>query len=79
MTEALQGIPDEWYPTPGNVTFKQGPNGGSWYYNGVTDVSKLSIDNLPTPSPKPIDYNVPDNPGGPRVVQPSPSPRPTQD
>jgi membrane carboxypeptidase/penicillin-binding protein len=69
MEKALEGIPDEWYQPPANVVFKQtGFPGGSWFLNNATDVSKLSIDNLPSPSPSPITYEVPGNPGGPRVV-----------
>jgi membrane peptidoglycan carboxypeptidase len=69
MEKALEGIPDEWYQPPANVVFRQtGFPGGSWFLNNATDVSKLSIDNLPSPSPSPIHYEVPPDPGGPRVI-----------
>jgi membrane peptidoglycan carboxypeptidase len=65
MTQALAGVPDNWYAPPGNVT--KGP-GGSWYLTSYTKVDHLPGDN-PKPSPTPVDYGVPGDPGsGPRPI-----------
>lgn len=64
MVQALTGVPDNWYTAPGDVTKGAG---NSWYLKTVTKVDHLPGDN-PRPSPTPVDYGVPGDPGGPRQV-----------
>jgi membrane peptidoglycan carboxypeptidase len=47
MTQALQGVPDNWYQPPPDV--QQGPD-GSWYLKGATKIDHLPNDS-PSPSP----------------------------
>ena len=64
MTQALAGVPDNWYTPPTNVVRQ----GNSWFLSTVTKVDHLPGDN-PKPSPTPVDYGVPGDPGsGPRPI-----------
>ncbi|HEV3103511.1 MAG TPA: transglycosylase domain-containing protein [Candidatus Dormibacteraeota bacterium] len=72
MDQALtwMGAPgNRWYSTPADVV--AGP-GNSWYLSDTRSISRLPGDNPPSPTPTPINYNVPPDPGGP-VLAPTPT------
>jgi membrane peptidoglycan carboxypeptidase len=74
MDQALtwMGAPgNRWYSTPADVV--AGP-GNSWYLSDTRSISRLPGDNPPSPTPTPINYNVPPDPGGPVLAVPSPTP-----
>jgi membrane peptidoglycan carboxypeptidase len=76
VSQALAGVPgNRWYtPPPGVVA---GAN-NSWFLTDATSIAKLPGDNPPSPTPAPINYTVPADPGtGPVMASPSPSPIPT--
>ncbi len=64
----------DWYGTPADVV---GGANNSWFLSDTRSISRLPGDNPPSPTPSPIDYNVPPNPGGPVLASPSPLPLPT--
>jgi membrane peptidoglycan carboxypeptidase len=74
MDQALtyMGAPgNRWYAAPADVV--AGP-GNSWYLSDTRSVSRLPGDNPPSPSPTPINYNVPPDPGtGPVLASPLPT------
>jgi membrane peptidoglycan carboxypeptidase len=73
MDQALtwMGAPgNRWYSTPADVV--AGP-GNSWYLSDTRSISRLPGDNPPSPTPTPINYNVPPDPGGPVLAQPTPT------
>jgi hypothetical protein len=64
----------KWYTAPPGVI--AGAN-NSWFLGDTPSVAKLPGDNPPSPSPTPVDYAVPPDPGGPVLAKPpSPSPSP---
>jgi membrane peptidoglycan carboxypeptidase len=74
MDQALtwMGAPgNRWYSTPADVV--AGP-GNSWYLSDTRSISRLPGDNPPSPTPTPINYNVPPDPGGPVLAGPTPTP-----
>jgi membrane peptidoglycan carboxypeptidase len=76
VSQALAGVPGNiWYtPPPGVVA---GPN-NSWFLGDTTNIPKLPGDNPPSPTPSPVNYNVPPDPGtGPILASPCPSPLPS--
>jgi len=77
MAEALgyMGAPgNRWYSPPADVV--AGAN-NSWFLSDTRSITRLPGDNPPSPTPSPIDYNVPPDPGGPVLASPSPLPLPT--
>ncbi|HWO46270.1 MAG TPA: hypothetical protein VNO87_11955, partial [Methylomirabilota bacterium] len=77
MAEALgyMGAPgNRWYSPPADVV---GGANNSWFLSDTRSITRLPGDNPPSPTPTPIDYNVPPDPGGPVLASPSPSPGPT--
>jgi membrane peptidoglycan carboxypeptidase len=76
ISAVLKGVPgNKWYTKPPNVV--PGPN-NSWYLTGTTSIAQLPGDNPPSPTPNPVIFNVPPDPGtGPVLASPSPSPIPT--
>jgi membrane peptidoglycan carboxypeptidase len=71
---ALKGIPgNTWYIPPPDVV--KGSN-NSWFLSDTTSVARLPGDNPPSPTPKPINYGVPPDPGTGPVIAPEPSPSP---
>jgi membrane peptidoglycan carboxypeptidase len=76
VSGALANTPGtNWYtPPPGVVA---GPN-NSWFLGDTTNIPKLPGDNPPSPTPSPVNYNVPPDPGtGPILASPCPSPLPS--
>ena len=76
MAQALAGKPgNTWYIPPPNVV--KGAN-NSWFLADTTSVARLPGDNPPSPTPKPVNYDLPPDPGtGPVLASPSPSPIPS--
>jgi membrane peptidoglycan carboxypeptidase len=75
VSQALAGVPgNRWYtPPPGVVRA-----GDSWFLADATNIPKLPGDNPPSPTPTPVNYTVPPDPGtGPVLASPSPSPIPS--
>jgi membrane peptidoglycan carboxypeptidase len=74
MDQALtwMGAPgNRWYTTPADVV--AGP-GNSWYLSDTRSIARLPGDNPPSPTPTPINYNVPPDPGtGPVLASPVPT------
>jgi membrane peptidoglycan carboxypeptidase len=61
-----------WYPQPADVV--AGAN-NSWFLSDTKSVPRLPGDNPPSPTPNPINYNVPQDPGtGPVLASPGPTP-----
>ena len=76
VSQAEAGVPGNlWYtPPPGVVA---GAN-NSWFLSDTTSIAKLPGDNPPSPTPAPVNYTVPGDPGGPVLASPPPpSPIPT--
>jgi membrane peptidoglycan carboxypeptidase len=80
IDQALAGVPgNRWYAKPADVV---GGPGNSWFLSDTRSISKLPGDSGPKPTPKPIPFYVPPDPGtGPVVANPpatpNPSPQPT--
>jgi membrane peptidoglycan carboxypeptidase len=75
VSRALAGVPgNHWYaPPPGVVA---GPD-NSWYLQDTRTISKLPGDNPPSPTPNPVNYVVPPDPGtGPVLASPTACPTP---
>jgi membrane peptidoglycan carboxypeptidase len=74
MSGALGPYPgNRWYTPPPDVV--AGAN-NSWFLSDATSIAKLPGDSPPSPTPTPIDYSVPSDPGtGPVLASPSPSPK----
>ncbi len=73
VSQALAGVPgNRWYtPPPGVVRA-----GDSWFLTDATSIAKLPGDNPPSPTPTPVNYTVPPDPGtGPVLASPSPTPK----
>jgi membrane peptidoglycan carboxypeptidase len=63
---------NRWYTPPPDVV--AGAN-NSWFLSDATSIAKLPGDSPPSPTPTPIDYSVPSDPGtGPVVASPKPTP-----
>ena len=76
VSQALAGVDgNRWFtPPPGVVA---GAN-NSWFLADTTSIPKLPGDNPPSPTPVPINYTVPPDPGtGPVMASPPPSPLPS--
>jgi membrane peptidoglycan carboxypeptidase len=74
IDQALSGVPgNHWYNAPADVV--KGAN-NSWFLTDTTNIPRLPGDNPPSPTPAPVDYNVPPDPGGPVLASPTPSPVP---
>jgi len=73
MSGALGPYPgNRWYTPPPDVV--AGAN-NSWFLSDATSIAKLPGDSPPSPTPTPIDYTVPSDPGtGPVVASPKPTP-----
>src|SRR5438309_7993349 len=72
IDQALGGFAgDRWYTAPADVV--KGDN-NSWFLSDTRSISRLPGDNPPSPTPTPVDYNVPPDPGGPVLASPSPVP-----
>ncbi len=77
VSGALANTPgNRWYTAPPGVI--AGAN-NSWFLGDTTNIPKLPGDNPPSPTPAPVDYSVPPDPGGPVLASPSPSPAPVVD
>ncbi|HVS47784.1 MAG TPA: transglycosylase domain-containing protein [Candidatus Dormibacteraeota bacterium] len=77
VSGALANTPgNRWYTAPPGVI--AGAN-NSWFLGDTTNIPKLPGDNPPSPTPKPVDYSVPPDPGGPVLASPPPSPAPVVD
>ena len=69
MVEALKGVPDRWYSPPSDVVSA----GASWFLKDAQGAPRLRNEAQPSPSPAPITYPVPEDPGtGPVLVVPQP-------
>ena len=76
VSQAEAGVPGNlWYtPPPGVVA---GAN-NSWFLTDTTNIPRLPGDNPPSPTPAPVNYTVPPDPGtGPVLASSPPSPTPT--
>jgi penicillin-binding protein 1A len=72
IEQALAGVPgNHWYSAPADVV---GGANNSWFLTDTTNIPRLPGDNPPSPTPTPVDDNVPPNPGGPVLASPSPIP-----
>jgi membrane peptidoglycan carboxypeptidase len=75
MDEALTymgAAGNNWYSAPANVV--AGAN-NSWFLSDTKSIPRLPGDNPPSPTPNPINYAVPPDPGtGPVLASPSPTP-----
>jgi membrane peptidoglycan carboxypeptidase len=73
MSGALGPYPgNRWYIPPPDVV--AGAN-NSWFLSDATSIAKLPGDSPPSPTPTPINYAVPSDPGtGPVLASPTPSP-----
>jgi membrane peptidoglycan carboxypeptidase len=73
MSGALGPYPgNRWYTPPPDVV--AGAN-NSWFLSDATSIAKLPGDSPPSPTPTPINYTVPSDPGtGPVVASPKPTP-----
>src|SRR6202521_4599391 len=61
VSQALSGVPgNRWYTAPPGVIAGAG---NSWFLGDTPSVAKLPGDNPPSPTPAPVDYNVPPDPG----------------
>ena len=77
VSQALAGVPgNRWYTAPPGVI--AGAN-NSWFLGDTPSVAKLPGDNPPSPTPSPVDYQVPPDPGGPVLASPQPSATPFVD
>jgi membrane peptidoglycan carboxypeptidase len=76
IASALKGVPgNRWYAKPADVV---GGPGNSWFLTDTRSIAKLPGDSGPKPTPKPIPYYVPPDPGtGPVLANPPPSPSPS--
>jgi membrane peptidoglycan carboxypeptidase len=76
INEALAGVAgNRWFSKPADVV---GGAGNSWFLTDTRFIAKLPGDSGPKPTPKPIPFYVPPDPGtGPVVANPPPSPSPS--
>ena len=75
VSQVLAGVPgNKWYTAPPGVI--AGAN-NSWFLSDTPSVAKLPGDNPPSPTPSPVDYQIPPDPGGPVLASPVPSPSPS--
>jgi membrane peptidoglycan carboxypeptidase len=76
IAKALAGVPgNRWYTKPADVV---GGPGNSWFLSDTRSIAKLPGDSGLKPSPKPVPFVVPPDPGtGPIIANPPPSPTPS--
>jgi membrane peptidoglycan carboxypeptidase len=76
INEALAGVPgNRWFAKPADVV---GGPGNSWFLSDTRFIAKLPGDSGLKPTPKPVPFVVPPDPGtGPVEANPPPSPSPT--
>jgi membrane peptidoglycan carboxypeptidase len=78
ISRALAGVPgNRWFAKPADVV----GGGSSWFLSDTRSIAKLPGDAGPKPTPKPVKFVVPPDPGGPVEASPPagplPSPLPT--
>ena len=74
ISRVLAGVAgNRWYTKPADVV---GGPGNSWFLTDTRFIAKLPGDSGPKPSPKPIPFVVPPDPGGPVLATPPPDPSP---
>jgi membrane peptidoglycan carboxypeptidase len=73
MSQALAHTPGtNWYSPPSDVV--AGSN-NSWFMSDTKNIPRLPGDNPPSPTPNPVNYYVPPDPGtGPTLWTPGPTP-----
>ena len=73
MAQALSHTPGtNWYSPPSDVV--AGSN-NSWFMSDTKNIPRLPGDNPPSPTPNPVNYYVPPDPGtGPTLWTPGPTP-----
>jgi membrane peptidoglycan carboxypeptidase len=76
IDQALAGVPgNRWFTKPADVV---GGPGNSWFLSDTRSIAKLPGDSGPKPTPKPVPFVVPPDPGtGPVVANPPASPNPS--
>ncbi|HEX3507582.1 MAG TPA: transglycosylase domain-containing protein [Candidatus Dormibacteraeota bacterium] len=76
IDQALAGVAgNRWFTKPADVV---GGPGNSWFLSDTRSIAKLPGDSGPKPTPKPVPFVVPPDPGtGPVVANPPASPNPT--
>ena len=75
ISRALAGVPgNRWFSKPADVV---GGPGNSWFLTDTRSIAKLPGDAGPKPTPKPVPFVVPPDPGGPVMANPPPSPSPS--
>ncbi|MEA2643496.1 MAG: hypothetical protein QOG08_522 [Chloroflexota bacterium] len=75
ISRALAGVPgNRWYSKPADVV---GGPGNSWFLSDTRSIAKLPGDSGPKPTPKPVPFVVPPDPGGPVEASPPPQPTPS--
>jgi membrane peptidoglycan carboxypeptidase len=71
---ALAGVAgNRWFTKPADVV---GGPGNSWFLTDTRSIAKLPGDAGPKPTPKPVPFVVPPDPGGPVMASPPPTPSP---
>ena len=75
ISRALAGVSgNRWYTKPADVV---GGPGNSWFLIDTRNVPHLAGDAGPKPTPKPVPFVVPPDPGGPGLASPPPTPTPS--
>jgi len=75
ISRALAGVAgNRWFAKPADVV---GGPGNSWFLTDTRSIAKLPGDAGPKPTPKPVPFVVPPDPGGPVLASPPPDPTPT--
>ena len=75
ISRALAGVPgNRWFAKPADVV---GGPGNSWFLTDTRSIAKLPGDAGPKPTPKPVPFVVPPDPGGPVLASPPPDPTPS--
>ena len=75
ISRALAGVPgNRWFAKPADVV---GGPGNSWFLSDTRSIAKLPGDAGPKPTPKPVPFVVPADPGGPVLASPPPNPTPS--
>jgi hypothetical protein len=74
ISRALAGVPgNRWFAKPADVV----GGGSSWFLSDTRSIAKLPGDAGPKPTPKPVKFVVPPDPGGPVEASPPASPLPS--
>jgi membrane peptidoglycan carboxypeptidase len=74
ISRALAGVPgNRWFSKPADVV---GGPGNSWFLSDTRSIAKLPGDAGPKPTPKPVPFVVPPDPGGPVMASPPPTSSP---